>query len=121
MKNGVKRYFLTTAIIFVCSFAVNAQQKPSDKSLAEEMKIINAKKAARNAFIRKMQQSTPADDSQVTIDANQRINADTKKTGNNKPSTTNNQPERTNPSQQPIRIPKKPVLVRQYQEQKKQS
>ena len=113
MKKGIKRYFLMTAIIFVCSFAVNAQQKPSDKSLAEEMKIINAKKAARNEFIRKMKQSTPTDDNQVTIDAHQKINADTKTTVNNKTPTINNQPRRINPSQQRIRIPKKPVLVRQ--------
>ena len=114
MKKGIKRYFLMTAITLVCSFAVNAQQKPSDKSLAEELKIINAKKAARNDFIRKMQQSTPKDDNQATIDADQKINADTKSTVNNKPSTTNNQPIRINPSQQPIRIPKKkPVLVSQ--------
>ena len=118
MKKGVKRYLLMTAMIVVCSFAVNAQQKPSDKSLAEEMKIINAKKAARNDLIRKMQQSTPKDDNQVTADADQKINADTKKTVNNKTTTTNNQPIKINASQQPIKIPKKPVLVRQYQEQK---
>ncbi len=113
MKKGVKRYFLMTAIIFVCSFAVNAQQKPSDKSLAEEMKIINAKKAARNDFIRKMQQSTPVDDNQVSVKADQKINADTKTPENNKTLTTNNLPIRIIPSQQPIRIPKKPVLLRQ--------
>lgn|SRR4030095_2178207 len=119
MKTGVKRYFLMTALIFGCSFAVKAQQKPSDRSLAEEMKIINAKKAARNDFIRKMQQSTPIDDNRATVDADQKINADTKTTVNNKPSTTNNQPTGINPSQQSIKIPKKSVLVRQKQEQKK--
>jgi len=101
-----------TAVIFVCSFAVNAQQKPSDKSFAEVMKMINAKKAARNDFILKLQQSTPTDNDQVTIDANQKINADTKTTVNTKTSKTNDQPIRTKPSQQPIKIPKKPVLIR---------
>ena len=112
MKRRTKRYFLMTAVIFVCSFAVNAQQKPSDKSFAEVMKMINAKKAARNDFILKLQQSTPTDNDQVTIDANQKINADTKTTVNTKTSTTNDQPISTKPSQQPIKIPRKPVLIR---------
>src|SRR4030095_13801533 len=100
MQRITKQYFLMTAVIFVCSIAVNAQQKPSDKSFAEAMKLINAKKAARNDFIRKLQQSTPADNNQVNIDANQKINTDTKTTVNNKTSTTTDQPIGTKPSQQ---------------------
>jgi hypothetical protein len=112
MQRITKQYFLMTAVIFVCSIAVNAQQKPSDKCFAEAMKLINAKKAARTDFIRKMHQSTPEDNNQVTVDTDQKINADTKTTGNNKTPTTNNLPITINPSQQPIRIPKKPVLLR---------
>jgi hypothetical protein len=114
MKKEIKIYFLITAMIFVCTSAVNAQQKPSDRTLEEEMKKVNEKRAARYIYISKMRQSTPVENQGATpADQKIDINTDTKTTVNPGPATTNQASANLKPSQQPMRIPKKPVVIKQ--------
>ena len=103
MKKAIKLYFLITAMFLVCTVVVNAQQKPSDRSFKEELKKVNEKKAARNVFINKMQQSTPAD---------QKTNTGARTTFNPVPATTNQALPNMKPSQQLMRIPQKPVVLK---------
>ena len=99
-------------MLFVCTATINAQQKASDRSFEEEMKKVNEKKAARYAFISKMKQSTPVENN-FTIPADQKINTETKTTVNPGPATTNQAPANLKPSQQPMKIPKKPAVIKQ--------
>jgi len=113
MKKEIKLYFLITLMFLVCTVAVNAQQKASERSFEEMVKKINEKRAARNAFISKMRQSTPVEN-QVATPANQNINTDTRTTVNPTPVTTNQAPANLKPSQQqPVRILKKPAVIKQ--------
>lgn len=111
MKKSIKIYFLITAIFFACTVAVNAQQKASDRTLEEEMKKVNEKKAARYTFISKMKQSTPVENNFATP-ADQKINTDTKATGNPGSATNNQAPANLKPSQLSMKIPKKPAVIK---------
>src|SRR5687767_7817417 len=110
MKKEFKIHFLITAMFFACTVAVNAQQKASDRSFDEELKKVNEKRAARNAFISKMRQSTPVENNFATP-ADHKVNTDTKTTVNPAPATTNQ--ANLKPSQQPMKIPKKPAVIKQ--------
>ena len=112
MKKEIKIYFLITATFLVCAVAVNAQQKPSDRTLEEEMKKVNEKRAARTVFINRMRQSTPVENP-VATPANQKINMEAKATVNPGSPTTNQASPNLKPSQQPMRIPKKPAVLKQ--------
>jgi hypothetical protein len=112
MKKSIKLYFLITAMFLACTVAVNAQQKASDRKFEEEVKKVNEKRAARNAFISKMRQSTPIENNFATP-SNQSINTDTRTTVNPGPATTNQAPANLKPSQQPMKIPKKPAVIKQ--------
>jgi len=112
MKKEIKLYFLITSMFLVCTVVVNGQQKASDRTFEEEMKKVNEKRAARNAFINRMRQSTPVEN-QIATGADQKVNTDTKTTVNPGPATTNQAPANLKPSQQPMKIPKKPAIVRQ--------
>jgi uncharacterized membrane protein len=112
MKKENKIYFLATAMFLVCTVAVNAQQKASDRTLEEEMKKVNEKRAARTIFINRMRQSTPVEN-QVATPADQKINTEASTTVNPGPATTNQASSNLKPSQQPMRIPKKPAVIKQ--------
>src|SRR5688500_7032673 len=112
MKKSIKIYLLITAMFLASTVTVNAQQKASDRKCEEEMKKVNEKKAARYAFISKMKQSTPVENNFATP-ADQKINTDTKTTVNPGPATTNQAPANLKPSQQPMKIPKKPAVKKQ--------
>jgi hypothetical protein len=112
MKKSIKLYFLITAMFLACTATVNAQQKASDRSFDEEVKKVNEKRAARNAFISKMRQSTPIENNLATP-SNQNINTDTRTTVNPGPAATNQVPANLKPSQQPMKIPKKPAVIKQ--------
>lgn len=112
MKKSIKIHFLITAMFFACTVAVNAQQKASDRTFEEEMKKVNEKRAARNAFINRMRQSTPAEN-HVATPADQKINTDTKATVNPGPATTNPAPANLKPSQQRMKILRKPAVIKQ--------
>jgi hypothetical protein len=112
MKKEIKLYFLITSMFLVCTVVVNGQQKASDRTFEEEMKKVNEKRAARNVFINRMRQSTPVENP-VTTPANQKINTEARTTVNPVPATTNQAPSNLKPSQQPMRIPKKPAVIKQ--------
>lgn len=96
-------------MILVGTAAVNAQQKKaSDRTFEEEMKKVNEKKAARYNYINKIRQSTPVE-SQAPRPADQNINASAPASGNSIPATANQAPANLKPSQQVMRVPKRPV------------
>lgn len=99
-------------MFLVCTVAVNAQQKASDRTLAEEMKKVNEKRAERNAFINRMRQSTPVENP-VAMPADQKINTEAGPAVNPVPATTNQAPPNLKASQKPIRAPKKPAVIKQ--------
>ena len=93
-------------MIFGCVAAVNAQQKASDRTFAEEMRKVNEKKAARYAFISKMRASAPAEN---PVPAPANLNSGTRI--NPGPSAPNQGPANLKASQQPMRISKNPVVI----------
>ncbi len=99
-------------MIFGCVAAVNAQQKASDRTFAEEMRKVNEKKAARYAFISKMRASAPVENP-VAAPANLNINPEPGTRINPVPPAPNQAPANLKASQQPMRIPKKPVVMQQ--------
>ena len=96
-------------MILVCSISVNAQQKqkPSDRDFKEEIRKANEKRAARNNYVNKIRQSTPAE-SQTPIPTSQDMNA-----GVSLPATTNPSPVNLKPSQQAMMILVKREAVKQ--------
>ena len=95
-----------------CASAVNAQQKASDRTFAEEMRKVNEKKAARYAFISRMRQSTPIENP-VAAPVNLNMNPEPGTRINPAPSAPNPAPVNLKASQQPMRISKKPVVIQQ--------
>jgi hypothetical protein len=112
MKKEIKLYFLITLMFLVCTVAVNAQQKASERSFEEMVRKANEKRAARNVFISKMRQSTPAENP-VAIPAGQKTNTEASIPVNPVPATTNQAPSNLKPSQQPMKISRKPAVIKQ--------
>lgn len=98
-------------MIRVCNITLNAQQKPSSRDMMEERKKFNEKKAARNAYVSKMRASMPIE-SHATP-ATPALNQQSGTGGNPGSATTNPTPANLKPSQQPMKIPKKPTVIKQ--------
>jgi|SRR5688572_11385311 hypothetical protein len=111
MQKEIKLYFLITSMFLVCTVVVNGQQKASDRTFEEEVKKVNEKRAARNVFINRMRQSTPVENP-VATPADQKI-TEARTIVTSGPATTNQAPSNLKPSQQPMRIPKKPAVIKQ--------
>ena len=109
MKKEIKIYSLVAIMILACSISANAQQKqkPSDRDFKEEIRKANEKRAARNNYVNKIRQSTPAE-SQAPKPAGQDIN-----TGAALPATIKQSPANVKPSQQAMIIPAKRTAVKQ--------